>query len=62
MENLLNVKQVSELLSVKTVTLYKWTNKRLLPYYQLEECMRFKQKDVEKFVEERRVEKIKKLS
>ena len=56
MESLLNPQQVADLLAVKPITVYKWVNRGLLAHHRLGKCIRFKLEDVEKFVEEHRIE------
>jgi excisionase family DNA binding protein len=57
MEELLNPQQVAKILSVKPITVYKWVEKDLISCYRLGRCIRFKPEDVERFLEERRIEK-----
>ena len=56
MKNLLNPQEVAKLLSVQTITVYKWVSRGLLTHHKLGKCIRFKLEDVERFVEDRRID------
>ena len=55
-EDILKPDEVSRLLKVKTNTIYVWCKRGLLPYHQLGRCVRLRLKDVEKFINDHRVE------
>lgn len=38
---LVNVQQISEMLSVKPATIYKWVRQGKIPFYKLESLVRF---------------------
>lgn len=46
MEKLLTAKQVSELLEVKTSTVYDWVYRDVIPYIKLGRLVRFKKTDI----------------
>ena len=54
MENLLNVKQVANKLNVKPITVYQWAYMGFIPHLRLGKCLRFDEKEVEKWVEKRK--------
>ena len=60
MDKLLTPEEAAKLLSVATITIYKWANMGILPHYRLERCIRFRERDLQAFVETRRVENEKK--
>lgn len=46
MEKLLTAKQVSELLEVKTSTVYDWVYRKIIPYVKLGRLIRFKKPEI----------------
>ena len=56
MTKLLNAQQVADLLVVKLPTVYKWAQMGKIPFYQLEGCKRFGLEDIERYIEERRIQ------
>lgn len=54
MEKLLTAKQLSELLQVDLSTVYLWTHTEFIPHYRLGRAVRFREKDVEAWLEKRR--------
>jgi len=59
-EKLLTAKDVAEILSINESTVYKWAGQRRLRYVDLgrngrKRCLRFRQKDLEKLIEEKLV-------
>ena len=53
---LLKPKDVAKQLNVASITIYKWCERGILPYFRLQGCIRLSQEDVDDFVRERRVE------
>ena len=51
MEKLLTARQVSELLEVKTSTVYDWASRGTIPFVKLGRLIRFKKSDVFRWVE-----------
>ena len=47
---LLNVSQLSEILNIKTKTIYDWTHKGMIPYIKMGKLVRFNSDDIEKWV------------
>ena len=52
---LLKPVEVASRLKVATVTVYKWAQRGLLPYYQLEGAIRIDEVDLLEFIKSRRV-------
>jgi len=50
MEKLLTIQQVAEVTGVSVHTLYQWVNMRRIPFVRLGRALRFKEKDIEKWV------------
>ncbi len=57
MEEILSPKEVSKLLKVSKPWPYVQVKRGLLPHYKMGKLLRFKRSDIEKFLEETRVEK-----
>ena len=47
----LSIKELSEYLGIKPKTLYFWVSKGVLPHYRIQGVIRFKRKDIDKWVE-----------
>lgn len=54
MEQLLNPKQLAELLNVKLSTIYLWSHTEFIPCFRLGRCVRFRETDVIDWLEKRR--------
>lgn len=54
MEKLLTAKELSGLLKVDLSTVYLWTHTEFIPHYKLGKSVRFREKDVEDWLEKRR--------
>ena len=54
MEKLLTPKQLSELLQVDLSTVYLWTHTEFIPHFKLGRCVRFIEKDVQEWLEQRK--------
>jgi excisionase family DNA binding protein len=46
MERFLNIIELSQLLSVKTGTIYEWVHKDLIPYYKFNKLVRFRESEI----------------
>ena len=46
MENLINISQLSELLCVKPATIYGWIHEERIPYYKLNNLVRFNVQEI----------------
>jgi len=58
MEDLVRAEDVAKFLGVAKVTVYKWAETGLLPYYRLhKKSVRFRREDIEDFANRSRVEK-----
>lgn len=54
MENLLTVGQIANKLGVKCPTIYQWAHMGFIPYVRMGKCLRFDEKEVEKWLEKRK--------
>ena len=54
MEKLLKVEQLSELIEVSPSTIYHWTQSDFIPHYKLPKGVRFRQSEVEKWLNRRK--------
>lgn len=57
MEQYLNPKQLSQKLSVPTGTLYSWISRKKIPYVKIEGVVRFKEKEIENWIQEKERER-----
>jgi excisionase family DNA binding protein len=53
MDKLLTPNEMAERLGVKPSTIYRWTHEGFIPYVKMGRFVRFKTKDIEKWVDER---------
>jgi len=53
MEKLLTPQEIAEVLGVQPSTIYQWTHQRYIPYVKLGKFVRFREKDVKKWVEKK---------
>jgi len=53
---ILKAGQIAKALGVRENTVYVWCKRGMISHYRLGKCVRFKFKDVEEFLEKRRVE------
>jgi len=51
MEKLLTPQEIAEVLGVQPSTIYQWTHQGYIPHIKLGKFVRFKAKDVERWVE-----------
>lgn len=58
MQNLLTIKEASEVLSVSISTLYTWVNQKRIPYLKLGSAIRFDLNDIHKWLENKRIQQI----
>jgi len=54
MEELLSPKELSRILKISPITVYKWAERGILPSYKLEGVLRFSRDDVLDFLQKRR--------
>jgi len=59
MEEYLTTYQIARLLGIHVITVRRWIDKGLLTAYQLDKGFRIKKSDFDKFLESRKVKKIK---
>ena len=50
MKNLLTVQEVAEMLKISVSTLYRWVNKREIPFVKLGGKLRFNEGEIKTFV------------
>ena len=53
MDKLLNTDQAAELLSVKPSTIRKWVHYGFIPHVKIGSCVRFVERDIEAWVQQR---------
>jgi excisionase family DNA binding protein len=51
---LLNMRQLSELLNVKPKTIYDWVHRNCIPYHKLQGLLRFKEKEILRWLESKK--------
>ena len=54
MEELLSPKELSRILKISPITVYKWAERGILPSYKLEGVVRFSRDDVLEFIQKHR--------
>mgnify|MGYP006310667409 CR=1 FL=1 len=52
MEKLLNSSEAAKYLNIKEWTLRHWVSEKRIPYVKLGRCVRFKQSDLDKYIEQ----------
>jgi len=52
MNNLLDIKQTSEILNMKVPTLYRWVHERKIPFVKMGNKLRFKENEILDFIEQ----------
>jgi excisionase family DNA binding protein len=57
MERLLNIKELSQLLSVKEATIYTWIHQELIPYYKLNGLVRFRESEINEWLKKKQKRK-----
>ncbi len=50
MKNLLTIQEVAEMLKISVSTLYRWVNKREIPFVKLGGKLRFNEDEIKTFV------------
>lgn len=55
LQKLMTVEEVSDLLSVKKSTIYQWTHIGFIPHIKLGNKVRFRESDIEAWLEKRAV-------
>jgi excisionase family DNA binding protein len=56
---LLSIKDLAKFFNISKVTAYRIVEGRKIPFYKINGCIRFMEKDILKYLEENRVEPIK---
>jgi excisionase family DNA binding protein len=54
-KELLDSKEVAEWLNMKESTIRKWTHYGFIPHIKIGRCVRFQERDIEKWLQERTV-------
>ena len=54
MERLLNIKDLSQLLSFKAGTIYGWIHQDLIPYYKLNGLVRFRESEINEWIKKKK--------
>jgi len=52
MNKLLTKDEVAEMLGVKPSTIYQWTHEGFIPYVKIKNLVRFRQNDIDKWLED----------
>ncbi|MBW2147878.1 MAG: helix-turn-helix domain-containing protein [Deltaproteobacteria bacterium] len=52
--HLLTPENVARIFQVRTVTIYQWARRGILPCLKIEKCVRFDPEDIREFLERRR--------
>ena len=55
MEQLKTIKDISEYLNVKELTIYSWINKGIIPHYKIESTIRFKENEINEWLSSKEV-------
>jgi excisionase family DNA binding protein len=55
MQTLMTVDELAEQLGVKKSTIYQWTHLRFVPHVKLGSCVRFREEEILKWLEEKSV-------
>jgi excisionase family DNA binding protein len=53
MEKLPKPEEVTKILGVKTSTIYQWTHQGYIPHLKIRNLVRFKENDIERWIEKR---------
>ncbi len=56
MEKLIGINEIANYLGVKVETMYAWVHQRKIPYYKIGRLVKFKISEVEKWMNQSRVE------
>ena len=56
MDKLLTVQEIAALLGVAESTIYQWTHQGFIPHVKIGRFVRFRQRQIEKWVEEKSVQ------
>jgi excisionase family DNA binding protein len=54
MERLLDINELSKLLSVKPSTIYGWIHEESVPYYKVNRLVRFSEKEIKEWLNTKR--------
>lgn len=50
---LMTIQETSAILNIKVKTLYDWTHKKLIPHYKINRLVRFDEKEIQKWLQEK---------
>ena len=54
METLLTVEEISQMMKVSRVLVYKLVREKRIPFYHIERCVRFSPGEIQEWLEERK--------
>jgi len=57
-KSFLNSKEISEYLGIKENTVYAWVHKRQIPFYKVGRLVKFKQDQIDRWIEGKRVKEM----
>jgi excisionase family DNA binding protein len=57
-EKLYNIDQISKLLGVSKITIYRLVESRKIPFYKIKGCIRFSETDIKSYLNSIRVEPV----
>ena len=57
--NLISLKEIAEHLNVKPSTIYAWVNQKRLPYIKIGRLVKFDLRDIDAWIQERKVNEFK---
>lgn len=52
----LTPEELAEMLGVSKLTIYGWTSRRAIPFYRIGRLVRFRQEDVDSWIQENKIE------
>ena len=55
MTKLLNIKELSERLSISHLTIYNWVSQRKIPFYKISNLIRFREDEVESWLSHKKI-------
>ncbi|MEI9479670.1 MAG: hypothetical protein A2351_00740 [Omnitrophica bacterium RIFOXYB12_FULL_50_7] len=55
-DRLLTIEEISGMLGVRKSTLYSWSHQRRIPYIKVGSLLRFRMRDIEKWLEQQTVD------
>jgi len=62
MDKLLTIDDLARILNVKKSTIYQWVHMRLIPYIKVGRFVRFREKDIQRWLKSREVQPARKFT